>query len=229
MAHSQERGHDSADHLAQKGVADHLDGDRTALPSDPHPMKCSDRLSILPAKGGEVTTPDEDLRRRGHRRDVKVITDAEGMSLAQRTLRPVPDQVAVFPMPGPVTRVEASIDSAQRPQADVRWKQARECSSELLAPEAPVVGECDHLTSGVDSGVRPSRAIDTHPAPRREARQSAFQLSLHCPPSGLQLEAGKVSSVVFDPCAVTNGAALSGRLSGGFLAVAVGCGQTSSS
>jgi hypothetical protein len=59
VSHAQERGHDPAHHLAQEGVPDHLDGDPPTLPLDPHPVKGSDRLSILPAKGGEVATPFE--------------------------------------------------------------------------------------------------------------------------------------------------------------------------
>ena len=69
----------------------------------------------------------------------------------------------------------------------------------------------------MNSGVRPSRTIDPNGFARRESTESAFQLALYRPGPSLQLEAGKVSSVVFDPCAVTDGAALSGALSGASL------------
>jgi hypothetical protein len=65
----------------------------------------------------------------------------------------------------------------------------------------------------VDTGVRSSGTLDPDPpATGRETSESAFQLSLHCPLPGLDLEAGKVSAVVFDPRAVTSGDALSGAL-----------------
>lgn len=81
MTDANERGHDPADHLSQKGVSDHLDGDRFALLPDPHPMKGPNRLSILPPESGEVTTSDEGLRSHCHRSDVELITDAECISL----------------------------------------------------------------------------------------------------------------------------------------------------
>ena len=82
VPHAQERGHDPAHHLAHEGIPDHLDGDPPTLPLDPHPMKGSDRLSILPAEGGEVMTPFELPGCLGHGRDIQSFTDAEGASLA---------------------------------------------------------------------------------------------------------------------------------------------------
>jgi hypothetical protein len=82
VPHAKERGHYPAHHLAQEGVPDHLDGDPPTLPLDPHPVKGPDRLSILSAECGEVTTSFELPGCLGHYRDIQWFTDAEGASLA---------------------------------------------------------------------------------------------------------------------------------------------------
>ena len=69
----------------------------------------------------------------------------------------------------------------------------------------------------MDTGVGSAGAVDPDTSFTREPSQSSFELVLDRPGSCLALEAGKVSSVVFDPRAVTNGAALSGELSGACL------------
>jgi hypothetical protein len=82
----------------------------------------------------------------------------------------------------------------------------------LSSVEAAAIGESDHLLASVDAGVRASRALDAHPAVGRELGEGRFDLSLNGPGLGLDLEACEVSAVVFDPCAIPNGAALSGDL-----------------
>ena len=64
----------------------------------------------------------------------------------------------------------------------------------------------------MDTGIGSAGAVDSDAGFTREPSQSAFELALDRPGTSLYLETGKVSSVVFNPRAVTNGAALSGAL-----------------
>jgi hypothetical protein len=64
----------------------------------------------------------------------------------------------------------------------------------------------------MNPGVCSTSALDSRLPAFRQATQSLFELALDCPFSGLNLETGKVSAVVFDPRGVTRGAALSGDL-----------------
>src|SRR5262245_48631711 len=132
VPHSEECGHDPANHLTQEGVPDHLDGDPLTLLlllcADPHPMKGPNRLSILPAKGGVVVSPFEHPGCLGHCLEIQRVADTDGASLAKRTVKSVPDEVAVFAPLRPISRPEAPIDLAQRPQADICWEDCSERS-----------------------------------------------------------------------------------------------------
>ncbi len=64
----------------------------------------------------------------------------------------------------------------------------------------------------MNSGVRSAGAIDSRSPAFGQPRERRFELSLDRAFSGLDLEAGKVSAVIFDPRGVTRGAALSGDL-----------------
>ena len=155
---------------------------------------------------------DEHLRCLAHGLDVQLFADTKSASLAQRTGGAVPDEVAILAPLRPVSRLEATIDLLQLPDADVSRQQRSDCPLELATLQPTRVGEGDHLATGVDSGIRSAGAIDAHPGAARELREGFLKLSLHRPCSRLNLEAGKVSSVVFDPRAVTNGDVLSNAL-----------------
>ena len=85
-------------------------------------------------------------------------------------------------------------------------------STEPSRPESPRPGERDHLARGMHPGVRPTRPGDPDAPATVEVGQHAFDLSLDGPSARLGLEAGELRAVVFDPCAVPHGAALSGDL-----------------
>src|SRR3972149_3210068 len=48
---AEEGGHDAPDHLAQEGVADHVDRDRPASSADPGPVEGPGRVPIRPPRG----------------------------------------------------------------------------------------------------------------------------------------------------------------------------------
>jgi hypothetical protein len=64
----------------------------------------------------------------------------------------------------------------------------------------------------MNAGIGSTRAVDPYPLTAADRRQDSFELALNGSRTELQLEAGKVGPVIFDPRAVTNGAALSGDL-----------------
>lgn len=64
----------------------------------------------------------------------------------------------------------------------------------------------------MNPGVRSTSALDSRLPAIRQAAECLFELALDRPFSGLNLEAGKVSAVIFDPRGITRGAALSGDL-----------------
>jgi hypothetical protein len=162
-AYSKQRRHDPAHHLPQERVADHLDGDQLPPTSHGQPMQRPHRLAIVPTEGREVVPADEYTRCGRHGRHVETPAHSESVPLAQRASWPIPDQVAVLAIPGPVPRPEVRRDRAQRPEADVRREQGLESSLELASAESAHVGEGNHLAAGVDTGVRPSGTLDLDP------------------------------------------------------------------
>jgi hypothetical protein len=64
----------------------------------------------------------------------------------------------------------------------------------------------------MDPGIRPTGHFDPNRGLTRQVGQHALQFSLDGPTSRLSLEAGKLRTFIFDPCAVPHGAALSGVL-----------------
>ena len=180
-------------------------------------MQRSHRLFIRSAEGREIVPSFEHFCRRGHCLRVKFVADAERITLTQRTRWAVPDEVAVFPPLRAVAWLEASIHLAQPTKTDICRKQRTKRSLQLAPAEPAAVGECDHLLAGVDTSVGSTGTVYSDAGFTREPSQSPFELALDRPGSCLALEASKVSSVVFDPRAVTNGAALSGDLSGACL------------
>ncbi len=87
--------------------------DRRAAP-DHHP------------EGAEVVRADEGLPGSCHRDDVERGPDPERMTLVKRTARPVPDGVAVFPVPRRATGVEARCHRPDVANRDVRRELAVE-------------------------------------------------------------------------------------------------------
>src|SRR5439155_1694038 len=129
---------------------------------------------------------------------------------AGRAARPVPDGVAIVPVPRRVTRVEARRDPPEVADRDVPREDPVEGLDQLLCREFPAVGEGNHLPRGVDSGVGSAGSIDATPGPIAEAGQRLLELSLDRPGTWLDLEPGKVRSVVFDRCAIAPRRAVSG-------------------
>ena len=93
-----------------------------------------------------------------------------------------------------------------------------------LPGHVPRPGERDHLSSGMHPGVRPTGRGDPDASTTIKVGQRTFQLSLDGPTARLGLEAGELGAVIFDPCAVPHGAALSGGLRCGRSAAPCGVG-----
>ena len=147
-----------------------------------------------------------------HRGGVERGPHPEREALAERAARPVPDGVAVLPIPRRIARVEPGRHAPEVADRDVLRQERIERPAELLHPERPAVGEGDHLACRMDARVGPSRRVDPHPASAGERGQRGLELSLDRPGARLGLEPGEVRSVVFDPRAVAHGGTLSGAL-----------------
>ncbi len=172
-------------------------------------MHVPDRLGIGPAEGREVVTTLEDRPGSGHRVHVQVGPHPERRALPERAPRPVPDGVAVLPVPRRVAGVEAPGCSSDIANRNVRWQQPVQGPGQLGRRESPRVGEGDHLPRRMDSGVRSARAIDGLPDPSRESGQRLLQRSLDGPGTSLGLEPGELRAIVFNRRAEARRGALS--------------------
>ena len=172
-------------------------------------MEGPDRLSMGGPEGGEVVPALQDLRGFGHRGRVQRPSHPERRALAERAARPVPDGVPVRSVPGRPAGLPPGLHAPQRAQADVRRQERIEG---LGQPPVGDVrhGEGDDLTRGVDTGIRAAGGGDPDPAIAGDRRQRRFEHSLDRPAPWLELEAGEVRAVVFDPCSEPHEAALSG-------------------
>jgi hypothetical protein len=172
-----------------------------SLPPDPHGMDRAHRRA-LPGhrpEGSEVVPADEGLSGSRHRVDVQRVPHPERLALAKRTARPVPDGVAVFPIPRRSARVEARCDRSNIADRDVRRQLAVDRRLEAPGVHPVRKGECDHLSEGVDPGVRAAGPVDRVTHLVVEVGQRGLELSLDCPDTrSLDLEAGKVRAVIFD-------------------------------
>jgi hypothetical protein len=168
-----------------------------------------DRLPIRRPEGAEVVPADEGRPGARHRVGVERDPDPERQALAKRAARPVPDGVAVLPVPRREAGVPTVRDPAEVADRDVRRQKAVDALCEPLRREAPAPGECDHLSAGVNPCVGPAGPVDPHARPVAEADERVFEHSLDGPRVSLQLEAREVRPVIFDPCAEADGCALS--------------------
>ncbi len=208
---AQEGCHDASHHLAQERIACHVDRDGATLPADPHPVEGPDRLSMLAAECGEVMPPDQHPCGAVHGWHVERLPDPQGVPLAQRASRSVPDGVPVLPTRRRATWREVGCHPVQPPDRDIRRQDRPDGPTEHLCPDpTPVPGECDDLAAGVDPGVGPARPVDPDPPPAADAAERRLQLSLDGPPPRLYLEAGEPGPVIFHPRGVPREATLSG-------------------
>ena len=143
---------------------------------------------------------DEGLPGSRHRFDVERGPHPERMTLAKRTVRPVPDGVAVVPVPRRATGMELRCHRPDLANRDVRRELAVQCRLESPGGAPAGEGECNHLSQRVDAGVRAAGPVDRMAGPVVEAGQRGFEFPLDRPdPRPLGLEAGKVRAVIFNP------------------------------
>ena len=92
-----------------------------------------------------------------------------------------------------------------------RWRrqQAPEAAEHALGRHVRSRDDARHLSRSVDARVRASGPVDPPVLPVAEARQRVFQDPLDRPFPRIDLEAGKVRSVVFDRSAIAHGGGLS--------------------
>jgi hypothetical protein len=160
---------------------------------------------------------DEGLPGSFHRSDVERVPHPERMTLAKRASRPVPDGVAVLPVPRRATGMELRCHRLEIANRDIRWQLAVQCLLEAPGGHATGEREGDHLSECVDAGVRSAGPVDRLAIPVSEARQRGFEFSLDRPePGPLGLEAGEVRAVIFNPGPIP----LTGRRRGGALSSA---------
>jgi hypothetical protein len=164
---------------------------------------------------------DEGLPGSRHRVDVERGPHPERKTLVKRTVRPVPDGVAVVPVPRRATGMELRCHRPDLANRDVRRELAVERRLESPGGAPAGEGECDHLSQRVDAGVRAAGPVDRMASPVVEAGQRGFEFPLDRPdPGPLGLEAGKVRAVIFDPGPVPlSGRCREGALSGTWLVV----------
>ena len=214
----QEDGHDPPHHPPEEGIRPDVDRHERPLPPDPDRVNGSDRRAVPDhhPEGAEVVPADEGLPGSLHRGSVERDPHPERMTLAERTVRPVPDGVAVLPIPRRATGVEPRLRPSDVADRDVRRELAVERRLELRSGHPTGEGECDHLIQRMHSGVRAAGPIDRLADPVSEAGQRGFEFPLDGPdPGPLGLEAGVVRAVIFNPGAIpTSGRRLGGALSG---------------
>ena len=133
--HLDEAGHDPPDHLAQKGIGGDVDRHQRPFPPDPDPVEGPDRLPVRHPEGGEVVPANEDRPGPRHRGGVEWGPHPERKTLAKRTPRPVPDGVAVLPIPRREPGMEPRRRSSQIADRDVFRQGRLERPTELVLRE----------------------------------------------------------------------------------------------
>jgi hypothetical protein len=188
----------------QERVGTDVDGHVPARSADPDRADGPDRGPVRRPEGPEVVPADEGRSGSCHRDGIERVPHPERGTLAERAMRPVPDGVAVFPVPRRVAGVERVGDLAKVADREIPWEDRGQCRLECLGREPTAIGEGDHLPRGVDPGVRASGPVDPPPLPVTEARQRVFQDPLDGALPGVRLEPGELRPVVFDRCAVAH-------------------------
>ena len=163
-------------------------------------------------EGREVVPADQLLGGPVHGFDIERFVEFVDGAPAERPMRSRPDAVAILPPRRSATRIEVERYPRQRPDRDVRRQQCPDRLTELRRGHPADPGESDHLAGGMDPGIRPTGHVESDGGLTRQVGQHALQLSLDGPTTRLRLEAGELRAVIFDPCAVPHGAALSGVL-----------------
>ena len=112
----QEDGHDSPDHAPEEGIRSDVDRHERSLPPDPNRVDGPDRRSVPDHRpeGTEVVPANEGLPGSLHRDDVERVPHPERHALAEWAARPVPDGVAILPIPRRATGVELRCHRAAR-------------------------------------------------------------------------------------------------------------------
>ena len=142
---------------------------------------------------------DEGLPGSLHRGRIERVPDPERITLAERTARPVPDGVAVLPIPCRATGLELGRRLSEVADDDIRGQEAVQGRLERRSVQPSRVGEANHLPGGMDTGIRSAGRVHRPTNPIAEARQRGFELPLDRPdPWLLHLEAGKIRPVIFD-------------------------------
>ena len=154
------------------------------LRRDPDRVNGPDRRPVRRPEGAEVVPAHQDRPGSRHRGDIERVPHPERVALAERTARPVPDGVAVFPIPRRIARVEPGRDPLQVTDRDIRREERIERPTQLLRRGPTPIGECDHLPGGVDPGVGPSRRVDRRRPGGVESGQRGLEFSLDRPPPG---------------------------------------------
>ncbi len=144
-----------------------------------------------------------------HRGGIERDPHPERRALADWAARPVPDGVAVFPVPRRIARIEPGRGRSYVPHRDVRREERIERSTQVRLGEPPGVGEPDHLPQGVHAGICSAGPIDPLLHPVTEAGQRGLQDSLDRPAPRVDLKAIEVRSVIFNRCAKAHRGTLS--------------------
>ena len=114
------------------------------------------------------------------------------------------DKVLISPSPGVEPRMKLWLDNYYVSHSQVGWQACVNRTAQGLLSMAPLDIKCNHLSPRMNAGVCPSGAND----PDRllcHGRDSGLQRLLNRPLSlRLSLKAMKVSSIVFDSCAVSS-------------------------
>ncbi len=174
--------HHPADHPPEEGIRSDVDRHERSLPPDPDRMDGPDRLSALRrSEGAEVVPALEDLPGSCHRGDVQRNPHPECEALADWTTRPVPDGVAVFPIPRRTAWVEPFRHRPDVADRDIPSEPAVERRSELCSGQTAGVCEPDHLPERMNSGVRPAGPVDGLSNPIAEVGKGRLELSLDRP------------------------------------------------
>ena len=164
-----------------------VDRHELTLPPDPDRMHGPDRrlVPVHRPEGREVVPADEGLPGSVHRVDVERVPHPERVALAKRAARPVPDGVAVLPVPRRSAWMEL-----RSPPAGRRGSRCPAAGRPLSAGlerrrgRAAGVGECDHLPQRVNPGVRASGPVDRLARPIAEAGERGFEFPLDRPDPG---------------------------------------------
>ena len=146
----------------------------------------------------------EDQRGSRHRFRIERGPDSESGALLERTSRPIPDGVAVFPEPRRMAWVKTRWCPTNVADRDVRREEPIQGPGQLRCREAAGVGERDHLPAGMNPGVGSTRSVDRSPLASGEGRKRGLKFTLDRSRVCLDLESREISPIVFNGCSIAN-------------------------